>query len=268
MFRNYLEKFRVVLNYEIYQKTIARLNKLGVRSITFTGGGEPLTYPKFEDAVLDAQKLRFEVGLVTNGIDLDRYASLVPSFRFIRVSLDAVTESTYLKIKGQPLFRKVKKNIELILKNRKTTTIGISFVVCQENQHEIEKAKVLAKDLKVDYIQFKPAFRRNLNRIKETNKTIITKRYKVSSTLPCAIAGLVGIIGADANVYFCCQKRGEDKYRLGNLQTESFERIWARRNDVNPDIKECSTCRYMNYAKGYKKFSQDKYQFLRHKHFL
>lgn len=273
MFKDYLNTSRVNLNYDIYQKIIHELKQLGTESITFTGGGEPTTHPKFREAVLEARELRFEVGLVTNGIELDTYIDLVPMFRFVRVSLDAATQSTYSTIKGQPMFERVINNIKSAVEARPPfrngeTTIAISFVVCEENQHEVEQAKALARKMKVDYLQFKPAFRRELGKIRGDSKAFTTERYEVDSNLPCAIAGLVGIIGADANVYYCCQKRGEDKYCLGNLKTGTLKQMWTQRNSVNPDLSECFTCRYMNYAKGYRRFSKSKYQYLRHKHFL
>jgi len=268
MFSDFLKSSRVNLDYNVYQKVVRELKQVGTMSITFTGGGEPTLHPKFREMVLEANKLRFEVGLVTNGIELDTYIDLVPMFRFVRVSLDAASRETYYKIKDHDVFEKVRENIKLAVENKENTTVGISFVICNENMYEIEEAKFLAKSLGVDYIQIKPCYGESLQKVKQDTKTIVTKRYKVKSKLPCAIAGLVGIVGADANVYYCCQKRGKEDFILGNLEVSTFKEIWKRRTEFNPDTSYCYTCRYMNYAQGYRKFSKDKYQFLRHKHFL
>jgi len=268
MFKKYIKENEIDLDYDVYEQLIEDLKSVGTKSITFTGGGEPLLYPRFEDAIYLAVNSGFEVGLVTNGVDLDGYFHLIPYFKFIRVSLDAACRETYHKIKGQDNFGFVIDNLKQVTKIKENTTIGLSFVICKENKYEIEEAKFLAKSLKVDYIQFKPCYGERIEDIKPDNKTIVTPRYKVRGSLPCAIAGLVAIVGADSNLYYCCQKRGYENFVLGDLRTYSFKELWKKRSSFKPDISSCFTCRYMNYAQGYKKFSKPKYQFLRHKCFL
>ena len=270
MYGKDLKKNRDILPWEIYRNLITELKTLGVKSICFTGGGEPLMNPRFNDMVSEANSLGFEIGLITNGTLLDRVENL-DYFKFIRISLDAYDEKSYDKIKGKYLFNTVIRNIEDAVSSEKTD-IGISYVVCEENVNGIEKIQETLSETGIKYIQFKPAWinggKFELPENVNGNKAIVTDRYIAKDNLSCLIAGLIGIVGADSKVYFCCQYRLNKKFCLGNLVEDSFWNLWKNRKEIMPDISKCPQCRYENYAVGYRRFSQSKYIFLRHKNFL
>lgn len=271
MYKNYRKKNLVNLSENICRRLFVELRELGVKSLTFTGGGEPLMAPFFNNAVSLALYLGFEVGLITNGVKLME-VSEPEKFKFIRVSVDAVSPETYCSIKGKNVFFVVMENIRRLIDRK--IRIGVSFVVCKENQHEMEKAEFVFTNLGVDYIQFKPAWVNGesykfSSPPKLAGKTIITERHKAENHLPCQIAGLVGIVGADANVYFCCQHRGEKQFKLGSLKDYSFRELWERRINIKFDIAKCPQCRYMNYAKEYINLVKgNKLFFIKHKYFL
>lgn len=245
----------------------AELNILNVPSITLTGGGEPLVHPQFTEIVCYLKELKFKLGLITNGIFLDRYIDLVPLFEFVRVSLYGVDDQSYYDITGTHNFQRVINNICEIVKVKSTTTVGISYAI-EENFTRTDEAAKLASVLDVDYIQFKPVLNNKFDCVSHSSKTIITERYNVLDTRPCKLAGLIGIVSADGNVYYCCIKRGIDKYCLGNLRDNKFLELWAKRKDIVPNISECHSCRYVNYVKGYDSIPKSDFHFLKHRDFL
>ncbi len=273
LYKTWRSKSRADLSWDVYKKLLKDLRNNGAKSISFTGGGEPLLNSKFQ-TMFDAAILSgFEVGLVTNGVRLNKIEHL-EEFMFIRVSLDAASAETYEIVKGVNLFDKVIRNIKSAIEDG--AVVGLSFVVTEENKHEIEKAKELADSLNVAYIQFKPAWSEGFKKLilfdgyneLTGDKTVNTARYIPDSTLPCHIAGLVGIVGADAIVYYCCTKRGLKPYALGSLEKENFEDIWRRRPAIEPMIGQCPACRYMTYARPYEKFISGGTLFFKHKNFL
>lgn len=268
IFSKHLKNNNDFLSSDVYFDLITKLRDIGTKSVTFTGGGEPLTHPNIVDMILLAVNRGLEVGLITNGISLHKIEHVIPKLKFIRVSLNAATAKTYYKITGSNFFNKVVTNINSIVGK---TCVGLSFVICNENQNETEAMKQLGKKLKVDYVQLKPNVNggtvKGLDTI-EDNITVITNRYTALDKLPCTIAGLIGIVGADGEVWYCCQKRGQQKYSLGNLHNNDFETLWRDRNNIQPDIKTCKVCRYSNYAIGYKKYKSNKYSYLKHRNFL
>lgn len=269
-FAAFRKKEKVDLDWDVYVTLLSELYSGGTKAITFTGGGEPLMHPKFNTMVAFANGLNFELGLITNGVNLHKLES-PDTFKFIRVSIDAATPETYKTIKKGNLFDNVIRNIEAII-DRSKVAVGLSYVVCKENRDELEKASILAKELGVAYIQFKPAWTNHKAFTDyvppEGAGVIVTERYIPEGRLPCTIAGLVGVVGADANLYFCCQHRGNPKYRLGSLKKGSFINYWKERMLLQPNVERCPQCRYMNYAKEYEELTSGNTMFFEHKHFL
>jgi len=271
MYADYLKNHREKMSLSTFSYLISDLYKLKVRSITFTGGGEPLFHPLINEMIDLAHNLGFKLGLVTNGTFLHRL--IHPEyFTFIRISIDSYDESSYRKVKGKNLFTKVISNVEYLI-SLGVTDVGLSYVICEDNCAGLEIAQNIANSLGVSYIQFKPAWTKNgtfkIADIKNSeDRAIVTSRYPATDNLPCLIAGLIGIIGADGKVYFCCQFRGNSDFVLGDLAENSFSEIWPRRYKKGYDISKCPRCRYQNYAIGYREFSKPKYIFLRHIDFL
>lgn len=271
MFSKEIKDSRTTLDLSTYIKIVNNLHFIGTKSITFTGGGEPLMNGSINEMVRIAKSLKFKLGLVTNGTLLHLLED-IRAFTFIRVSIDASDADTYKKVKGVNAFDKVIENTYKIAKREKRPNIGFSYVVCEENKDGIEEARMMTKELGVDYIQFKPAWiddkKTNIDDVKGDDNSIITNRYVAKDDLPCQIAGLIGVVCADGKAYFCCQYRLKEEFCAGDLSKEPFNAVWKNRKNINPDITKCPQCRYMNYAMGYKEFSKKKYVFLRHIDFL
>jgi len=269
MYQKYLEQDRRNLSYDIYESLLYELNEIGTKSITFTGGGEPLMHPKINRMIEDALKLDFEIGLVTNGVLLDKIDNL-DKFEFIRVSLDASNAEMYKDVKGSDHFLKVLDNIKMTLKKNKT--VGLSYVISDRNNVYLDVAEELADDLGVAYIQFKPAWIDGKvfddYTLSNGKNVIETSRYVAKDNLPCLISSLIGVVGADGEVYFCCQHRGDPEFALGSLYVDRFETIWKRRLDIKPDISSCPMCRYQNYAKAYNDIVEKGTLFFKHRNFL
>jgi len=271
MFKKYINASNATLDYDIYLRLIYELHSLGTQSITFTGGGEPLMHPKFENLVRAALSLNFEVGLVTNGVLLDKVSfDTLEQFRFIRVSLDAGDGKTYKTVKGCDYFKKVVKNIKRATKAN--STVGISYVVTPQNKHTIEEAYKLAEDINAAYIQVKPAIINNQpyrDYEDPTGKKLIrTPRFTPKTKLPCQIAQLVGVVTADSAVYYCCQARGIPYMSLGRLYESSFKELWQKRLKFKSNPKECAPCRYMSYANAYTELTECGDLFFQHRRFL
>jgi len=271
MFGDWRKDHHEHLHMDMYISLIGELQQMGTKSITFTGGGEPLMNPNFNMMVSIAKSLGFQIGLVTNGVLLDRVEH-PEDFLFIRVSLDAHNRKDYKKVKGADQFDTVLENITKTLNRNKI--IGLSYVVGPYNNKDLQKAEDLANELGVSYLQIKPSY---VNENKEIftdfeypdGRPIIgTKRYLPEDNVPCTIAGLVAIIGANGDVYFCCQGRGVDRLTLGNLKDKSLKEIWTERLALKPNVSLCPMCRYMNYTKAYKSILEDGDLFFQHRYFL
>jgi len=268
-YRDYLEKHNSLMDMDVYTNLVDELLELKVKSITLTGGGEPLIHPNINSMIYQADVYGIEVGLITNGILLNRI--MKPDLlKFIRISLDASNRNMYHGIKGMDYFDHVITNIKN-LREKTDTTIGISYVVCDDNKSGIEEMKVLADRLEVDYLQIKPVITNSEVRqidVQCDKNTVITQRYAPKTKLPCVIAGLVGVVATNGDVYYCCQHRGNEKHVLGNLNNSDFRSIWSKRQQHDVDVSKCPPCRYMNYAKSFTKFKDSMTATQEHRNFL
>jgi MoaA/NifB/PqqE/SkfB family radical SAM enzyme len=278
MFKEYLknakrlnDKVDDIMSVAVFDKLVNDLTTSvsNTKSITFTGGGEPLLNPDFNLMVKKAMESHLDVGLITNGIRVEEVED-PDLFKFIRISLDAASRETYKAIKGVDAFPRVIDNIERL--KSKDAFVGISFVICEENRMETNEAKKIAAELGVDYIQFKPAWVNGyLSQMPsglDGEKSIVMERYIAEDSMPCKIAGLVGIVSADGSVYYCCQHRGNKNFRLGSIKENPFNEIWYSRFGLNVDFSKCPRCRYVGYSAEYKKLVAERKMDLDHINFL
>lgn len=268
IYKGYLKNNRVHLDFSLYKHIIRQLKAGGCKSITFTGGGEPTMNPNFLEMVDYAYDHQLKIGLITNGILLNKLYDKLSKFDFIRVSLDAVNAFQYKMIKNTDYFYTVVNNITKACK-ADLCDIGISMVYENGGKQLAEDFYKLGESLGCTYAQVKPVVDQYVeetsDQIAEAKGCFVTKRSLVNgSRLPCKLAGLIGQVGADGKYYYCCVHRGKEQFCVGDLNDYFIAILSLSRRDFEPDLNQCSTCRYMNYAEEYQKVSADKYKMLRH----
>ncbi len=112
-------------------------NEIGALPHIMLWGGEPLVYPNFREIVAEARKRGFELGIVTNGTKIEKYADLLKNeFRHIYVSIDG-TRDIHDKIRGEGVFDKVSENLELLRGTK--ATITIMSVISEDNADILEE---------------------------------------------------------------------------------------------------------------------------------
>jgi radical SAM protein with 4Fe4S-binding SPASM domain len=277
---------RTNLKKETLFSLIDDLAKGGTKSVTLTGGGEPLVNPATMEAIARTHAKGMRVGLVTNGglLDEGKNKVIVSCCDFVRISLDAVDRKSHSKL-HKP-HNPTADNFEMVLKNlsslvalrrklRKKITIGIGFLVHSDNYRKLSSLASWLKKAGADYLQIRPIFipgNEAITRVwvtayKEIRKAIaltdrsfyvfpikqryeeIMSRHKNYSC--CNIHNLLSVVGADANVYMCSLFRGDGRFSFGSLYENSFAEIWSgkRRKEVlrSFDIRKCPACRYNTY---------------------
>jgi MoaA/NifB/PqqE/SkfB family radical SAM enzyme len=286
MYHDFKQDKNMMIPTEIMFSLIHELAEGGVKSVTFTGGGEPLTNPATVEGLYKVKEVGMEVGLVTNGglMVPEVSKAIVDTCKFLRISLDAATEKTHTSIHrpknlSKDSFDKILNHISTLVdlkKNKKKDlTVGIAFLVHPLNYLEIYEAATLAKKLGVDYIQIRPVFipkRKPLEKIwfavqelMEKSMELIDSKFhvfpilhrfdevsKVERTFArCLGHALLGVAGADCNLYLCCQLRGDPRFTFGNLKKETFFDIWKgkKRQEVikRINLEKCPPCRYTKY---------------------
>jgi pyruvate-formate lyase-activating enzyme len=130
----------------------------GVSAICIAGGGESLLNKytgKFIDRCIDNG---VEVGIVTNGVLIDKYLESLSRCTWVGVSVDAASGKTFKALKGVDLFDKVIDNISLLVdySNKKETKLstklqgyGVSYkyLLHPLNVYDVGEAVKIAKDI-------------------------------------------------------------------------------------------------------------------------
>lgn len=131
-----------------------------VRSIDFTGGGEPLLQKNLFTWLGQAKANGCEVGFLTNGLLLDEEKCrrvLDAGVNWVGFSVDGADKATYDFIRRGSDFDVICKNIKFLTENRVDSLplTMINFVIMQSNYHQLEKIIQLAHELGVDQVNFK-----------------------------------------------------------------------------------------------------------------
>jgi len=249
----------VVMPFDLARRILDEVVSVGVKSITYSGGGEPLTNPNFGEIVAYGNKKGLSQGLYTNGLLVDRF--LIPIVRYLKwvhFSVFAGTPETYNKITDRDVFEKVIDNIKLLAKHREDLVIGMGMVVSDDNIHEVEAYYRLAQELRVNFCGFKPdcwitdkdkllSMWTKIDKLPDTNVSKTPYRFiRQAEGRPytdCWGHYFIGCIGASGDLWFCGSKRSIPEYSLGNLASSSFKELWlsSKHDELmrNLDLIQC-----------------------------
>lgn len=253
------EKFneRDTLDFAKIKEIIIDMEDMSIPSLLITGGGEPLVYPDIENVCQMALDKNIELALITNGLALtDNICKILGNGVWVRISLDSSNPITYkfLKHTSQDSFNKVIKNAEKLVKYKKTTIIGMGFVIEKENYKEVLEAAKIAKNIGIDNFrisatltptgyEYFDSFKEEASalandaellsdnkftvfnlfsyRMKQSQQNYDTQNYNF-----CPTKELMVYIGADYNVYMCCILAYNQNGFIGNIKDTTFKSLW------------------------------------------
>ncbi len=267
------------LKTDVLLENIKDMAEHGVKSICFSGAGEPLLHKDFSFFVKKTKDFGIDVSFSTNGILFNEKLAeeTLPYLSWIRFSIDAATPETHSKIHGtsESDFQKILDNLENAVKIKKISNhrviLGVQFLLIEENSHEILKIAEICKNLGVDNLQIKP-YSQNPNSINKMNidynkfldlkEKLVefnTDNFKVFFRInrlgsvsgeqdyeTCFGLPFFAIINEKGNVVPCHLFYNEEDYSYGNIYEKKFSEIWQneKRSQViekmtNKGIKEC-----------------------------
>jgi len=254
--------------------------EMGVASIEFTGGGEPTVHPDHVEIFKKVNDAGLDFALITNGALFRKgFANEMMNATWCRFSLDAGTPESYSKIRqiSKDQFKKVLKNIETLVKKRTKSksdlTIGISFIITDENYGEIYDAAKIASSLGVD--NFRLGYYRTDDGFSASEKwyevidqillskkdferdgfSIIDRYTEASANIDgrpdyemCGYQNISTWIAGDGNVYRCCVTSYDNHGLIGSIEDKRFKELWESDEKKalfdNFDARSCEQCIY------------------------
>jgi len=248
---------------------------LGIKSITWTGGGEPTVHLAHLELFEYALNLGLECSLNTNGLILrPGWSNILPRFTYIRFSFDGSTPEEYAKIRGtSPAnFERVLQNMTAVTKAVREAgspcVVGAGYVVTPEFASSTVHAVERLRETDIAYVRLaaqqsvnveKTYGEKKVDAWKAINEAqrLSTPDFKVISLFDeaigrkmtqsfCGFQQLVLYIGANLKAYRCCYTAYSPIGEVGDLSKQSLLNWFGslRKHMVynNFDAKSCSTC--------------------------
>lgn len=242
---------------ELAFKIIDEFVEYGVRSVTWTGGGEPTIHPDFDQIISYAYAAGLKQGIYTNGtlIPEDRAKLMKRALDWVYVSLDAADADMYRQLKGVDKFDDAVKGIERLAQADGDATVGVGFLICRENAGQIGGARYIASSRGADYVQYRPIILFDqADQSKRTDDTawmddaiaelerfagqedieVDLERFRMYRDWDghpydrCFWTGLQSVVTPNGKVWTCVNKREYAGCELGDLSEESFAAVWER----------------------------------------
>lgn len=264
------------ISWEKMKEIVADLADMGVKAVTFSGGGEPLVYPYIIETMQRILDAGIDLSIITNGQLLkDERAEVLANAKWVRVSFDSANADTYSKVRQLPLeaFDEVCNNIKNFSKIKQDNCeLGINFVVNHENAAQIYDMAKMVRDLGVNHIKYTARVTKDLFEYHEPFKqSVIEQIHRAKTELEnerfriidkyegdfdsalvfhrcydkCYINKIFTVIAADSKVYFCHDKAYVKDGVVGDLSKQSFKDLWFSEEskrmyqEFNPQI-ECN----------------------------
>ena len=228
------------LPFEKVVDTLHLAKTHGCRGITITGGGEPLLYPDIDGLVGTCWILAIHVGLVTNGILLDRVPMGV---EWCRISMDG--------------HREIPKGIEPVVNDRPEVDWAFSYILSGSLDNLTDVVR-LANKLDFTHVRVVSDILNPSAELMAEAKRLLAgmddrviyqdRAMPTKGTRDCYISLLKPTIAADGKIYPCCgiQYARTDMpkdftYDMGENLDEIIE------GQKHYDGSLCERCYYSDY---------------------
>ncbi len=230
---------------------------MGVKAVTFSGGGEPLLYKALPEVVDRLGRGGIRVAALTNGANLKgRMADAFAAHgAWIRVSIDAWDDASYAKSRNvkDGEFSRVIANMRAFAARETACVLGASFIVGRDNIDHLADACALLKDAGAHHVKLSAAIVSNdvaennayhrafaaraneqiarARALADARFAVVNHYHEMDSRFEktytsCPFARILTVIGADQTVYFCQDKAYTETGAIGSIRNRSFRELW------------------------------------------
>jgi MoaA/NifB/PqqE/SkfB family radical SAM enzyme len=250
---NYQDTIPEAKMFEIVDDVI----EMGVKAVTFSGGGEPLLYKPLPEVVKRLALGGVRVASLTNGANLKgRVADAFAEYgTWVRVSTDAWDDASFAKSRGikEGEFTQLLRNLSRFAERKSKCVLGVSFIVDANNCTHLYEACVLLKNAGVSHVKFSGVVVSNSgaenNLYHAKIRAIVTGQIELARGLAdaefavinhyhdlderfqksyqrCPYLMFLTVIGADCKVYTCQDKAFTVSGTLGSIVKRRFKDFW------------------------------------------
>ncbi len=236
------------------------MRDMGVKAVTFSGGGEPLVYPYIVETMERVLDAGIDLSIITNGTMLKgRNAEILSRAKWVRLSIDASHESLYSRLRGVPegAYDALCQNIERFARMKSDECeFGVNYVVGKDNHECVYEMAERMKSLGVNHVKFAPLcsnateayhapFKVQVMEDIARAKDLQDENFRVIDLYTsdfqrvsqgimifdrayekCYIKEFVCVIAANQKVYYCHDKAYLKNGQIGDLTQKRFKDMW------------------------------------------
>lgn len=262
---------------EKMQEIIEDIIAMDVKSVTFSGGGDPFHYPYLLQTVKQLANSKVKFASLTHGAQLKGEIAEVFAHHgsWLRISIDGWDDKSYAQYRGvkEGEFSKVMQNMANFKKLNGKCFLGVSLVVDEKNASHIYEFVKKIKQTGVDSVKIsacivsndgkqnneyhKPFFDIAKQQAKKAVEDFSSEDFEVYDayheleekfTKPyewCPYLQICPVIGADLNVYSCHDKAYnlEDGV-ICSIKDKSFKDAWYDGKDKFYKINPSKVCNH------------------------
>jgi MoaA/NifB/PqqE/SkfB family radical SAM enzyme len=234
------------------------LAEMGVKAVTFSGGGDPFYYPYLPETLERLIQAQIKFASLTNGARLDgRLAELFSAHAtWLRISIDGWDGPSYARYRGvdEQEYARVMANIAAFQRMGGPCFLGVNLIVDKDNaSHVHDKARRL-RDMGVNSLKVSPCIVSNdgaqtsayhrpfaatvRDQLEQIRADLVSTEFQLFDDyhdMPsdfskpydwCPYLQILPVIGADLNLYSCQDKAYNPKGAIGSLKHQRLRDLW------------------------------------------
>lgn len=246
------------------------LHDMGVKAVTFSGGGEPLIHKDIVAIMERTVELGIDLSIITNGQQLSgERAQALSHAKWVRVSMDYSSGEELQKFRRTHprFFEERLNNLKAFAAIKDADCdLYVNYIVHRENCTNLVYMARQLKDCGVENVRFSPMwvspgfqeYHAPIREVVEAQLQLIQgftdARFTVNTTYRlddpahstergctrCLYMQVVPVIGADLGVYACHNQAYSAHGRIGSIRDRGFKDFWfsdearARMEAINP----------------------------------
>lgn len=232
---------KAIMPLERISKILGYFGKY-LKEIILFNWGEPLLNPNIIEVIKEIKKHDILLTLSSNlNVDIDEQkANELISSGLDRLicSIDGTSQESYEKYRKKGNFNKAFNNLKLLIKTKKNLKLDNPFIewqflVFKHNEHEIEEAEKIAKEIEVDNLNLRAPWcpPEMVSTIDKYNNYIMDndkQQYKPADKY-CNWLWNAIVINANGSVSPCCSVENENE-DFGNIFDTPFYKLWNNEN--------------------------------------
>jgi MoaA/NifB/PqqE/SkfB family radical SAM enzyme len=229
---------------------------IGVKAVTYTGGGEPLIHPNIIEVMQKTLDNGIDLSIITNGQKLSgEKAEILSKSKWVRISMDYCDAEGFKTSQrgSERMFLEIIENIKNFVKREHTCDIEVNFIITKENHLKLKDSAKLLKDLGIDNIRYSPVWIKEIEGYHDKIKNVVIQslqeikeelndeKFKIYSSYneysvsdkathrlytKCPYMQIVPAVGADQVVYNCHNQAYSEKGIIGSIKDRKFSEMW------------------------------------------